>query len=78
MPVADATIADEPEVPEAGRASSGDAEGVPGGGTLRPGEERALSEGAGEEVPAGEGSAEQPQDVPPAEAASDEADENNE
>jgi hypothetical protein len=77
-PVTDATTATEPDVPEAGRASSGDAEGVPGGGSLRPGEERAVSEGAGEEVPAGEGSVEQPQDVPSAEAASDEADENNE
>ena len=44
-PVADATTADEPEVPEAGRVSSGDAEGVPGGGELRPGEETALNEG---------------------------------
>lgn len=77
-PVADATTADEPDVPEAGRASSGDAEGVPGGGSLRPGEGQALSEGADEEVPAGEGSAEQPQDAPSAEAAPDEADENNE
>jgi small subunit ribosomal protein S2 len=78
-PVADATTANEPDVPEAARASSGDAEGVPGGGMLRPGEARALSEGTEEEVPAGEGSAaEQPQDVPSAEAASGEADENNE
>jgi small subunit ribosomal protein S2 len=77
-PVAEATIADEPNVPESGRASSGDAEGVPGGGSLRPGEERASSEEAGEEVPVGEGSAEQPQDVPSEEAAADEADENNE
>ena len=37
-PVADANTADEPEVPEAGRASSGDAEGVPGGGETIPGE----------------------------------------
>jgi small subunit ribosomal protein S2 len=77
-PGAGAATADEPDVPEAGRASSGDAEGVPGGGSLRPGEERALSEGAGEEVPAGQGSAEQPQDVASAEAASTGADENNE
>jgi small subunit ribosomal protein S2 len=77
-PSADATTADEPDVPEAGRASRGGAEGVPGGGSLRPGEERALSEGVGEEVPAGEGSTEQPQDVPSSEAASNEADENHE
>lgn len=44
-PVADQNTADEPDVPEAGRASSGSAEGVPGGGQLRPGEETALSEG---------------------------------
>ena len=75
-PVADAATAEEPDVPEAGRASSGDAEGVPGGGDLRPGEEQALSEGAGEEVPAGEGSAQQPQDPPSGETA--EAEENNE
>ncbi len=37
-PVADANTADEPEEPEAGRASSGDAEGVPGGGETIPGE----------------------------------------
>ena len=37
-PGADANTADEPEVPEAGRASSGDAEGVPGGGETIPGE----------------------------------------
>ena len=37
-PVADANTADEPDVPEAGRASSGDAEGVPGGGETIPGE----------------------------------------
>ncbi len=37
-PVADANTADEPEVPEAGRASSGAAEGVPGGGETIPGE----------------------------------------
>jgi small subunit ribosomal protein S2 len=49
LPVADARTADEPDVPEAGRASSGNAEGVPGGGSLRPGEETALSEGAGED-----------------------------
>ncbi|MCA1730021.1 MAG: 30S ribosomal protein S2 [Actinobacteria bacterium] len=44
-PVADQKTADEPDVPEAGRAASGSAEGVPGGGQLRPGEETALSEG---------------------------------
>ena len=49
LPVADTRTADEPDVPEAGRASSGDAEGVPGGGSLRPGEETALSEGTGED-----------------------------
>jgi small subunit ribosomal protein S2 len=76
LPVADAATADEPDVPEAGRASRGAAEGVPGGGSLRPGEVQALSEGAGEEVPAGEGSAEQPQDPPSGEAA--EVGENNE
>lgn len=37
-PVADGNTADEPEIPEAGRASSGDAEGVPGGGEPIPGE----------------------------------------
>jgi small subunit ribosomal protein S2 len=76
LPVADAATADESDVPEGGRASRGAAEGVPGGGSLRPGEVQALSEGAGEEVPAGEGSAEQPQDPPSGEAA--EVEENNE
>jgi small subunit ribosomal protein S2 len=37
-PVADGSTADEPELTEAGRASSGDAEGVPGGGETIPGE----------------------------------------
>jgi small subunit ribosomal protein S2 len=40
----DASAAVEPDVPEAGRAASGSAEGVPGGGEPRPGEEAALSE----------------------------------
>jgi small subunit ribosomal protein S2 len=74
LPVADATTADEPDVPEAGRASSGDAEGVPGGGSLRPGEETALSEGDAE-------TAASEDDVtaePGGEAERDEADENNE
>ena len=43
---------------------------------MRPGEVQALSEGAGEEVLAGEGSAEQPQDPPSGEAG--EVEENNE
>ena len=77
-PVADENTADELDVPEAGRASSGDAEGVPGGGELRPGEEQALSEGAGEEVPAGEGAAKQPQDPPSGDAERNENDENEE
>ena len=37
-PVAGASTADEPDVPEAGRASVGDTEGVPGGGETLPGE----------------------------------------
>ena len=55
-PIADTTTADEPDVPEAGRASSGDAEGVPGGGSLRPGEEVALDEGTAEAAPDGDAS----------------------
>jgi hypothetical protein len=90
-PVADATTAVEPDVPEAGRASSGDAEGVPGGGSLRPGEEVALNEGTAEAAPDGDASAEpaavepESQEIetgeqPPSngEAAREEADENNE
>jgi small subunit ribosomal protein S2 len=90
-PVADATTADEPDVPEAGRASSGDAEGVPGGGSLRPGEEVALGEGTAEAAPDGDAPAE-PAEVEPesqetetgeqppsnGEVARNEADENNE
>ena len=76
--VVDATTADEPDVPEAGRASSGDAEGVPGGGDLIPGEEQALNEGRGEDVPAGRGSEEQPQDPPSGDAGANENDENEE
>jgi small subunit ribosomal protein S2 len=41
----DSSAAVEPDVPEAGRAASGSAEGVPGGTAPRPGEEAALSEG---------------------------------
>jgi small subunit ribosomal protein S2 len=41
----DASAAAEPDVPEAGRAARGSAEGVPGGTDPRPGEEAALSEG---------------------------------
>jgi hypothetical protein len=37
-PVAGASTADEPDVPEAGRASGGDTEGVPGGGETLPGD----------------------------------------
>jgi small subunit ribosomal protein S2 len=72
-PVADATTADEPDVPEAGRASRGDAEGVPGGGSLRPGEETALSEGDAENVSEDDATAE-----PGGSVERDEADENNE
>ncbi len=90
-PVADATTAAEPDVPEAGRASIGDAEGVPGGGSLRPGEEVALNEGTAEAAPEGDAPVEpatvEPEsqetetgEQPPSngEAARDEADENNE
>ena len=42
----DASATEEPDVPEAGRA-----EGVPGGGELRPGEEAASDEGAAAEEP---------------------------
>lgn len=91
LPVANVTSADEPDIPEAGRASSGDAESVPGGGSLRPGEEAALNEGTAEAAPNGDATAE-PATAGPAseepgtgeetasngEAARDEADENNE
>jgi small subunit ribosomal protein S2 len=85
-PVADTTTADEPDDPEAGRASSGDAEGVPGGGSLRPGEEVALNEGTAEAASDGDASAQpasqetETGEQPPSngEAARDEADENNE
>jgi len=77
-PVADENPADEPDVPEAGRASSAAAEGVPGGDELLPGEEQALSEGRSEAVPAGEGSAEQPQDPPSGDAERNENDQNEE
>ena len=73
LPVADATTADEPEVPEAGRASRGDAEGVPGGGSLRPGEETALSEGGTETTSEDDAIAE-----PGGEVERDEADQTNE
>jgi small subunit ribosomal protein S2 len=64
LPVADATTADEPDVPEAGRASSGEAEGVPGGGSLRPGEEAALSEGTEEAGSEGDAPSEPVSEVP--------------
>ena len=73
-PVADLATADEPDVPEAGRASSGDDDGVPGGGELRPGEEAALREGTDEDVPVGE--APEGSDAAPADAAGDEAEDN--
>ena len=70
--------AGEPVTPEDVTLQSGDEEGVPGGGSLRPGEEQALSEGTGEEVPAGEGAAEQPQDPPSEDAGRNENDQNEE
>ena len=70
--------AGEPVTPEDVTLQSGDEEGVPGGGSLRPGEEQALSEGTGEEVPAGEGAAEQPQDPPSGDAGRNENDQNEE
>ena len=73
LPVVDTNTANEPDVPEAGRASSGEAEGVPGGGDLRPGEEAALSEGDADTTPESDASAE-----PGAEVERDEADESNE
>ena len=73
-PVADLATADEPDEPEAGRASSGDAEGVPGGGELRPGEETALREGTDEDVPVGE--APEGSGATPTDAAGDEAEDN--
>ena len=72
-PVADETTAGEPDVPEAGRASSGDAEGVPGGGELRPGEETALNEGR---EPGAEGGSDEPSGDP--ETAGNGAGENDE
>ena len=73
---ADEATADEPEVPEAGRASSGDAEGVPGGGDLRPGEETALNEGR--EPDAEDGSGEASGDPETAGSETGENDENEE
>jgi small subunit ribosomal protein S2 len=70
--------AGESVTPEDVELQSGDEEEVPGGGSLRPGEEQALSEGAGEEVPAGEGAAEQPQDEPSGDTGRNENDQNEE
>jgi len=85
LPVADATTADEPDVPEAGRAASGEAEGVPGGGSLRPGEETALSEGteeaASDDDASAEAAVEEPETDEATTSSSEEAaraDENNE
>ena len=89
-PVADANTADEPDVPEAGRASSGDAEGVPGGGETIPGEpgdgeagsgiapssQAAPEPGGPEEVEASGSSEETPS--PDEDTADEEAEENNE
>ena len=83
---ADDAADDAPGGLETGQASSGDVEGVPGGGQLRPGEEVALNEGTAEAAPNGDASAapasEEPatgeQAPPNGEAARDDADENNE
>jgi len=68
----------ESVTPEDVELQSGDEEGVPGGGSLRPGEEQALREGSGEEAPAGEGAAEQPQDEPSGDTGRNESDQNEE
>ncbi|HVF00153.1 MAG TPA: 30S ribosomal protein S2 [Rubrobacteraceae bacterium] len=68
----------ESVTPEDVELQSGDEEGVPSGGSLRPGEEQALREGAGDEAPAGEGAAEQPQDEPSGDTGRNESDQNEE
>jgi small subunit ribosomal protein S2 len=89
-PVADANTADEPDVPEAGRASSGDAEGVPGGGEtilgepgdgeagsgIAPSSQAAPEPGGPEEAEASGSSEETPS--PDGDTADEEAEENNE
>jgi small subunit ribosomal protein S2 len=74
-----------PGGPQTGRASSGAAEGVPGGGSLRPGEEVALDEGTAEAAREDNTSAEpatqetETGELPPSNGAvtRDESDENN-
>ena len=83
---ADDAADDAPGGLETGQASSGDVEGVPGGGQLRPGEEVALNEGTAEAAPNGDASAAPASEEPATgeqaplngEAARDDADENNE